>query len=530
MALAVRKFFEFRPHLPFRFEVEFFTGLPMLTAQLKYAVQSVKISGTECDIGMAASYFGDGYTTIPIFNVASRTLTITFEETDQMKVLSMVDAIVDSQRNGSPWVLGVRVTEYDTRFRTIVSDRYYKCIMKDYDEPAFSRTGGPGIVTSSITLNIMSDQPWNTSNAEQHNVGKSQNVNLGTDELTNQLDIAMDATKPSQPLADQLGAYGEEFKKALENAKKNEGNGGGRAGSELKWKATKTDDGVTVLDITRSGKNKAGFNKEGGTVGAKKQELTVVIHKTGFVTGGKYSESGAAKGFNNEGVAAFAAGGSVIVSEDRMFDNHSAAGGTGTATNGFAIELGDKTRIGNAGAVAKIGNTYYARLDSGHGAQWIEMSQKDVDEFVAAVGVSDASKAFDKADASDNSIKNGKLTQKAAAWDGKQSKEVDFSKAEILVPKLTVEQQNNLNKIFTTVNKQAAAKGVDVSIKEVKHHGNLDGYKAEKLEGTKAQDQQVAAIANKALSTPQAPPATAVAQAPSQGNGGGRAGAQNRNS
>ena len=176
MALAVKQFFDFRPHLPFRFEVEIFGAGDALTETLKYSVQSVKITGTECDTSKAALYLGNGYKTIPIFNIASRTLTITFEETDGLRVISWLDTIIALQRNALPYVVGIRVKEFNTRFNRIVADKYYKCVLSTYDEPAFSRTGGPGIVSVSATFNIMSEQPWSQNLADAHDVGRGKAV------------------------------------------------------------------------------------------------------------------------------------------------------------------------------------------------------------------------------------------------------------------------------------------------------------------------------------------------------------------
>jgi hypothetical protein len=292
MALAVKKFFEFRPHLPFRFEVEIFAGLDSLTMPLKYAVQSAKLSGTECDIGAGAVYFGNGYKTIPIFNVSSRTLTISFEETDQMRVLNFCDKLVASQRNGLPHVVGIRLTEYDTRFRHIVSDKYYKCIMKDYDEPAFSRTGGPGIVGMTVTFNVMSEQPWN-ANAD-HGVGKQEKTNLDDDAFINTMDVARDSQQTPSLIIDHNGLMKEfqEAFKAGKDAKRQEaqssygsdGNGGKYAPPGKQMPAT---GGIGQNGVTRENLKKLAKAEFTGTNGAGRKEGDANLVYLNDLDGGK---------------------------------------------------------------------------------------------------------------------------------------------------------------------------------------------------------------------------------------------------
>lgn len=218
MSLAVTKFFNFTPHLPFRFEVELYTGSNGANG-IKYAVQSVKISGVECNTTDAATYVGDGYRTIPIWNLASRTMTISFEETDDLSVIQIFDDIANSQRYGVPWVIGIRVTEFDVRFNEILSDRFYKCVLSTYDEPAFSRTGGPGIVTISATFNIMSEQPWNAEN--NMSVGAGVLDNTDDEGLIGKLNNVIDATTHQQPILKVLDAWSAEFQNAYKAGKEN---------------------------------------------------------------------------------------------------------------------------------------------------------------------------------------------------------------------------------------------------------------------------------------------------------------------
>lgn len=221
MGLNVPKFFDFAPHLPFRFEAEIFLGSKKLDASaLKFAVQSVKISGAECDTAAAATYYGDGYKTIPVWNT-SRTMTIDFEETDDMQVTRMFDEITNSQRNGTPWIVGVHLREFDTKFKRTVSDRFFKCTMQSFDEPAFSRTGRPGPVTVSATFIIMSETPWTAENAKNQNVGAAEQQNTSDVDLSNMFAAETKQLKNSQAIVAAAAEWKDEFDKAYQAGKDN---------------------------------------------------------------------------------------------------------------------------------------------------------------------------------------------------------------------------------------------------------------------------------------------------------------------
>lgn len=225
MKLAVTNFFDFAPHLPFRFEAELYLGSSDVDRDaLKYAVQNVKISGAECNTANAATYYGNGYKTIPIWNV-SRSMTITFEETDDLEVTRMLDKIVEQQRAGLPWVIGVHLREFDAKFNTVVSDRLYKCVLTSFDDPAFSRTGNPGPATVSASFNIMSEQPWSASNAE--NVGFGVANESGTANLAATLEDETKKLSNSQALVAGLKEWSDEFEKAYQAGKENKSSSNG---------------------------------------------------------------------------------------------------------------------------------------------------------------------------------------------------------------------------------------------------------------------------------------------------------------
>lgn len=152
MGLAVKRFFQTIPQLPFRFVTDFVKAGEEQSS-LRFAVRSVKYNEAEGNTSDAAVYYGNGYYTIPLWDISSRSLSITFEETDNMKVTKFLDSIAEVSYNASPLMIAVIVREYDNMFLNPMKGRCYWCFLQDYDEPSFARTGGPSVV--SITANFV---------------------------------------------------------------------------------------------------------------------------------------------------------------------------------------------------------------------------------------------------------------------------------------------------------------------------------------------------------------------------------------
>lgn len=152
MALAVKKFFHTIPQLPYRFVADFVMDGAMLN-NMRFAVRSVKYTEAEGNTSDAVTYYGNGYYTIPIWDISSRALSITFEETDDMQVTALLDAIATLSYNKTPAMIAIVLREYDNMFMKVLSGRCFWVYLQDYDEPAFSRTGGPSVV--SINANFI---------------------------------------------------------------------------------------------------------------------------------------------------------------------------------------------------------------------------------------------------------------------------------------------------------------------------------------------------------------------------------------
>lgn len=160
MPLAMQKFFSFQPHLPFRFKVEFFFSENDLKMgeNFTYFVKSVKLPVMEPGEGEGTIFLGNGILSIPLFNPASREISITFEENDYMDIVKLIDLLnyfAYRFNNFSQIIIGI--TEYKTDMNTPLRRKAYCVRFKGYDEPQFSNAGGVNLVTTSLTFKVDSE-------------------------------------------------------------------------------------------------------------------------------------------------------------------------------------------------------------------------------------------------------------------------------------------------------------------------------------------------------------------------------------
>lgn len=235
--ISCGRFFRFRPHLPFRFVVNFFTDKSVDSNKLGYYVSSIKVNAPEVDTTTGAFYFGNGYRTVPIVDPSAKTIDITFEETDDMQVTKFFDKIIAQQRFGLPYVVQIGVTEFDERMNSPVRAMLYSCILSNYEEGAFSRMGGVSIVTISATFAVMSEKPWESSTKI---VAGKQVQDAGIpDNVFSTLQHEAETSAPS-PAIQVLESWNAEFNSDLatrtaereaDKAAKREAQGGGGGGS-----------------------------------------------------------------------------------------------------------------------------------------------------------------------------------------------------------------------------------------------------------------------------------------------------------
>lgn len=154
--LSINDFWNLRPKLPFRYKATIISGMPKVPDDiLTYAITSINLPKMEGQISEGSMYLGNSTFTIPVWNIASRKLEITFEETDQMNVSKFLDALVEESWAQNPWRITVLINFYEEHLRTEdVVTKAYICHLLSYDEPQFKRDGAAGQVTMSATFII----------------------------------------------------------------------------------------------------------------------------------------------------------------------------------------------------------------------------------------------------------------------------------------------------------------------------------------------------------------------------------------
>ena len=196
--LSINSFWNMRPKLPFRFKVDFYTGLDINDDNLTYCVTNVTLPKIEGQASEGSLYLGNTIFTVPVWNVSSRKLDITFEETDTMLVSQFLDKLLQFYGR-SPWYITIVINEYEEHIRDektpkyVPGDKYataYVCHLTSYDEPQFKRDGAAQQVSmnaSFIVDSVIEDwvqgttpftgQKYEKSNGELNQELTNLNVN-----------------------------------------------------------------------------------------------------------------------------------------------------------------------------------------------------------------------------------------------------------------------------------------------------------------------------------------------------------------
>ena len=149
-----------RPKMPFRFKVDFYTGLEINDNNLTYCVTNVTLPKIEGQASEGSLYLGNTIFTVPVWNVSSRKLDITFEETDTMLVSQFLDKLLQFYGR-SPWYITIVINEYEEHIRDEKTPKYepgdkyataYICHLTSYDEPQFKRDGAAQQVTMNASF------------------------------------------------------------------------------------------------------------------------------------------------------------------------------------------------------------------------------------------------------------------------------------------------------------------------------------------------------------------------------------------
>lgn len=137
----VTNFWKTIPHSAFRFKAEFFTNQKSHLDEIySYTVKSISLPKIDVSIDNSMMFLGDGAYSVPIYNPASRKMSITFEETDDMFITQFFDRLLESFHNVS-FRFTIKISEFDIKMKHPVI-KGYVCRLINYEECLFEHNGG----------------------------------------------------------------------------------------------------------------------------------------------------------------------------------------------------------------------------------------------------------------------------------------------------------------------------------------------------------------------------------------------------
>lgn len=275
--MNVTGFLRFTPHLPFRYVATIYDGLmdENKTSNHQFAVSSITINNPDCDASAGATFYGDGFFTIPVFNLASRTMDITFEETDDLQISRLFAAAVDSNFHSSPYLLAIGITEFARDMSSVIRRRIYYGFIKSYTEPSFSRTGNPGVVTIDCTFQIMSERNWDGKGISDVGVMKNETPVEDLSVINNYGTKVDPKTKTSVVPAEWKAAFDKSKAQHNSNPGGNTGSGGGSGGTPsgpVGGKQIAATGGVGAGGVNRNNLKALATAEFTGTNGAGRKE------------------------------------------------------------------------------------------------------------------------------------------------------------------------------------------------------------------------------------------------------------------
>lgn len=152
--LSVKRFWNMRPKLPFRFKADFRTGLSGIDdSMLGYAVTRITLPKMEGQASEGSIYLGNVNYTVPVWNIASRKLEISFEETDNMDITKFIDKLNGISWSSIPYKITIILKEYEEHMREENSQaKAFICHLSSYEELQFKRDGQVGQLNISATF------------------------------------------------------------------------------------------------------------------------------------------------------------------------------------------------------------------------------------------------------------------------------------------------------------------------------------------------------------------------------------------
>lgn len=193
MSLSVVQFYSLKPHLPFRFKVDWYVGFWDVKQReiLSYSVTSVTLPKMEIENGTGFSYFGDSFINKPTFSPGTRKLDITFEETDYMLITRTMDELMKRSYSKKPYYITIAITQFDEHFHRNITTGYV-CHLTSYEEPQFKRDGQAQAITVNASfivdtvLDSFKSEDAVTGNIDKKPTGYNDKIDNLTVDLQNE--------------------------------------------------------------------------------------------------------------------------------------------------------------------------------------------------------------------------------------------------------------------------------------------------------------------------------------------------------
>lgn len=136
MSLNIYSYYQtFKPHFSYRFKVDF-----LANPSLSRLVKDIKLPSISINASDGRKRFGNTQIVLPFFEFGDQEIEITFVETDDMKVLQHLTAMLNWPNNPIEEV--INVTEYDDTLRNVIHVTEYVIAIYSFNSPQWQNAGG----------------------------------------------------------------------------------------------------------------------------------------------------------------------------------------------------------------------------------------------------------------------------------------------------------------------------------------------------------------------------------------------------
>ena len=178
--LSINNFWKLKTKLPFRYVAEFYIN----GTNYQFNVKSFKLPKVEINTD-GNVYLGNTNIVMPTFNVATRKIDMTLEETDDFLVTKAMHYLMQKSFSRQHFRIAIHLIQFDEHFHTQTFERGYLCHLSSYDEPSMKRDGSAAPVDINVSFLLDFEGNWDDvrSNAGYYNIIADANSNINIDKL-----------------------------------------------------------------------------------------------------------------------------------------------------------------------------------------------------------------------------------------------------------------------------------------------------------------------------------------------------------